>query len=349
MGVSFPAAFLLSAVGVVLALPCLYARRWQRLGRLVVAGGIWALSLTALYALQLRHFPENQGLKDLWTDGFMPLAPGLGQLRWFFDRFFDVVSSPTGLSFAGLAGVAFVVGVHTLYKTERQSLAIVLGPVLVALLVSGLRIYPFQGRVLLYLVPIFVLLIAAGAARVQECLAQSLPLAGTAFLAVLLLPMAASAVTHMAGRRPYANPMFPHYTFEETKPVLAYMRSRWQEGDVVYLYSQSAVAFHYYAPRYGFAPADAIDGIEAGLTLRKWSEIQHDVGQLRGRQRVWVFFSHICSDHGVDEERLYLYFLDQMGLRRDTYRPPPGCNAVVYLYDLSSPQPSGPSAAVAKP
>ena len=61
---------------------------------------------------------------------------------------------------------------------------------------------------------------------------------------------------------------------------------------------------------------------------------------------MWFFFTHVWTANGVDEQKLWLYFLDQMGRRLDQFTVPvDNCDAAVYLYDLSAARNSAPDEA----
>jgi len=59
---------------------------------------------------------------------------------------------------------------------------------------------------------------------------------------------------------------------------------------------------------------------------------QEDLDKLRGQKRVWILFSHIWRTGGVDEEVLFLNYLDMIGSRLDSIQ---ATGASAYLYDLS--------------
>ena len=196
-----------------------------------------------------------------------------------------------------------------------------------------LHLYPFQGRLLLYLVPIISLLIALGAWRIYSAIAATLPLAGPAFLIILIGPILGMGAAQLAKWRPYNNGL-ANLRHEDIKPVMAHIKANWCPGDVVYLYRGTGVPFNYYAKQFGFESSDTIAGIHTERRLRDWSVVQADLRKLDGRRRVWILFSHVMRNGGIDEEKLYLYILDQMGRRLDSYRPEPLSDASVHLYDL---------------
>ncbi len=55
-----------------------------------------------------------------------------------------------------------------------------------------------------------------------------------------------------------------------------------------------------------------------------------DLRGLQENNRVWVLFSHVHKNHGIDEEIIFLHVLDGMGKQVDSFKR---TGASVYLYD----------------
>jgi hypothetical protein len=130
---------------------------------------------------------------------------------------------------------------------------------------------------------------------------------------------------------------------DEVRTVMGYVSSHRSEGDVVYVYHGARKAFWYYADRYGFEPQEHIVGVSgggAGLKYRDLNNFTADLDQLRGNERVWLLFSNVQKTvspidltNGINEEQFMVYYLDNIGTRKDQFRIR---GSSVYLYDLSS-------------
>jgi hypothetical protein len=124
---------------------------------------------------------------------------------------------------------------------------------------------------------------------------------------------------------------FKQWTITENiRPVMRYIKEHKQDGDILYLYYSSRLAFKYYAERYGFNNNKYIVGIKS---RGNWKNYENDLNKLRGNIRVWLLFSHVWKGKGVDEEKFFLYHLDSIGKRLDHFKSD---GAAVYLYELSS-------------
>jgi hypothetical protein len=336
---SFPAVVVLTAVGACAGVGELARRRWSQVTWLVGVALLWAVGFASVYFYQLRHFDSNPGWKNLWARDFMPMPLWHDAwIKWTYERLTQFLTLGIGLSYAGLALLAYLIGLWAFGKQSRYKLFLLLSPLMVAAGLSALRIYPLGGRVCLYLAPIMALPIANGICFLHGGRDGGVRRAVAATMALLLLIFPIEKATNALHGNLYGNRMFFNYKFEEAKPMMRYIREHWQPGDLVYLYSQSNVAFEHYADRFEFRPEDSVRGIMTAFSNPKWSEIRNDLGKLKGRKRVWIFFTHAWAVfNGVNDEVLFVNYLDAMGRRLDQLDMPSNYGAALYLYDLSEP------------
>jgi hypothetical protein len=185
-----------------------------------------------------------------------------------------------------------------------------------------LHTYPFTGRLLLFLLPLGILLLA----RLMMPLAAQLNLKvrgiEIALPAALLVPFFVTS-----GYR-----LFVPRVREETRAEIAWMSRRFQPGDLCYVYYAAETTVGYYAPRFGLNSTCIVSVSSRGNRDR----YVEDLHRIPKGHRVWVLFSHIYHDyHDAHDERLFfLSELDRMG-RRLIFHD--GIGASVYLYDLTAP------------
>lgn len=118
---------------------------------------------------------------------------------------------------------------------------------------------------------------------------------------------------------------------EDIKLAIQYARTHEQPGDLWYIYHWARYQFWYYSDLYQRHPSPVRIGVDCGTDVACYTS---DLDRLRGQPRVWVVFSHIWIGDGLQEENLFLQYLDQTGVRLDSYR---STGARAYLYDLSGP------------
>jgi hypothetical protein len=319
---SHPAVFVLAGV----ALSYLYFDMFKgdRRRHLAVIGVwvIWGACFLYLFSLTMNSLTHHQWLLNFWKDEFMPLPPtSMMDVQWYVVAFFQMFTKMLGYSLKGIGGLVFLLGCYALYKLNRPRLAALLLPFFLTLVASALHKYPFGSRLILFLAPAVILLMAEGAALVLTT-TRSRPVIGVTLLVLMFLhPVMWDGyyVVH------------PRYE-SEIKPCMAYLQQHRRPGDVIYVYYRAEPAFTFYAPRYGLDfPACCTVGVDSRYD---WNGYEKDLGRLAGNKRVWIIFAHIYNWVNVDDEDLFLHFLNNLGTQVDSLH---SSGSVLYLYDLSEP------------
>jgi len=315
---SHPAFFILAGIGLSNLRLVWKNREWNNLTRLSIPFSAWAISFGILYAISLRDLSHNAGLLDFWSGAFAPFPPrSMHDVRWYLDAFFGALSPTRGrfdLPGPGIAALAYLMGCAVLLVRNRTRFGVLIFPALVALAFSAAHKYPFQGRLLLFLVPSMLLLIGAGTQVLWENTRATVAL-GMVFLILLFVNPVLVAGFH------FVKPE----VVEESRPVVQYLRQHFLEGDVLYIDYLAGFAFTYYGPREGLGNVRPIIGKKAIGNLAAQSK---NLDQLRGRRRAWV----LLSDNNSEEVDFIHYYLDSMGRRLDSFE---SIKSSVYCYDLS--------------
>jgi hypothetical protein len=326
---SQPAVFMLGGTGLVLGLHAVRARDWRRARALAVIGALWLVSFAGSYLASRRGLADPEYMQAFWKSGlFRVFSSRALDYLWLpisFTRVFREPLGPMGQDLSGLswpqiiAGMAcFAAGAVWMWKARSVRLALLLAPLGLVLVASALRLYPFgggwltAGRVLMFLIPSFVFLMAQGADWLRVRF-------GTIACAVAVVLMLIPSATYALVTVPHAR--------SEVKPLLEYAHEHRAPGDLMYVYYNGRSTMDYYGPRYGWNASNSVNGIcarfEPGLYLR-------DLMRLQGRPRVWVLFVD-GRGAGFDERKFMVRFLDRIGRRLDD-RVSVGVS--LYLYDL---------------
>jgi hypothetical protein len=327
---SQPAVFV--AAGLAAAL-LLGAPRGER-RRLLPPLALWAVAAGAsvVYARARMSSGLMAYMQWFWRDGFLPrpvksLEDALWPARALRDVFALLLGYPWAWAYLALAGWGLV----SLLRRARVSALVVVFPVAVTLLAAIVHSYPFQLRVVLFVVPALLLLVAEGVGSLAE-------LVRTRVAVVLLSLAVAGPVLVDLWRSP------PMWRLDEVRPVLAELQRRRQPGDAVYAYYPTWQAIRFYGPRYGLG----FDAIDLGACHpQDVRDYLRELDRYRGR-RVWFLSAFPLARLG--EKQAMLGYLDAIGTREDaiegppttrpgaittreqwTGRPPPAA----YLYDLS--------------
>jgi hypothetical protein len=316
---SHPAVFVLAGMGGVLIITHLGGNRIGIVVRLSIAFVIAALSFAISYFLFVRNMASNRYLRDYWSSSFMPFPPAfLSQARWLLATFLQIFQNPVTVGLPGLGAFLFLVGSIVMFVYARQRFFVLGSPILLTLVASALRLYPFGDRLILFLAPVFLLFIAEGLVQLAGRTRQMTILIGIVALAIIFFHPVLS----------FGKALVRPRTREEIKPVLDYINRYRKDQDVIYVYYGAQPAFEFYAPNYNLTH-NILIGVRSRAAPENYS---HDLERLRGQVHVWFLFTHIYNWQKTDEEIIYLNNLDRMGSRRASFRSP---GAVCYLYDLS--------------
>lgn len=314
---SFPAAFALAGIGLAAFLVALQKHSRSSMALLSVPAVFWVGSFLLFYVVSLRG-SANPGLIVYWGDAFAPIPKSVSDLFWYERSFFNAFSFPGGLALTGIAAVAAVLGANEFRKHDQGKFLSLLLPVAVALLASSLHRYPFQGRLILFLVPSLLLLVAQGLAAIRRITAET-PLLAVLLIGFLLLDPALTAARHFA--KPPG--------VEEVRSAIDYIEGHRSAGDVLYCYYSAALPLQYYRERGQIGSIEQVTGV---ASREDWQQYRDDLDRLRGQKRVWILFSHVWRSPGADEEALFLDHLSRIGRRLDSMQ---ATGASAYLYDLS--------------
>ncbi len=346
---SHAAVFVLGGIGLALLTVDWPARGRRRLASLALIGCLWMTAVAGVYLLSLHRVAGDKLLIQYFrlSAGFPP-AGILSKGRWFVGRLLEVFEASGGLDRGGIAALCAVIGAFVVFRRDRRVLVTWIAPGALALLAAVACVYPFDGRLVLFLAPTLYLLVAEGA---EELVLRTRPsnalVTGTLAVLLLLRPVAATVSD-------FVHPRLP----EQVAPVLEHVSASRRPGDVVYLYYGSQYAVRYYMETRHFSLADvsvsellapAITPLAGsgwyapalpsrppsfvvGRPSREnWLGYGRQLEALSGYGRVWIVFSHVNIWDGVDERKFFLEYLDSMGTRLEAFEK---LGASAFLYDL---------------
>jgi hypothetical protein len=329
---SYP-ALLISGSVLATTLGAGMRRRERGLAILSAMSLVWTIGSAASVAWSLRSTdPEVLlYLRDYWQrHGGMPaLAEGWATIpRWMARAVREVGGSladatflPGRLEWAlGIAlASATVAGALWLWRSSRVRAAVLTLPILAAVASAILHRYPFSGRLVLFLYPSFLLLIAAAFEWMASARPAVIRLTATLGAVGLTSILAIRSVT-----------VLPEH-FEELRPVLREVSAHPRDGTVSYwLYSSAHKAFRYYTTRLSLPPGDVKYVCRAPDF---WPHYVSQVASLDDRSRVWVILSHLRADEADFIRRCFDVFGKQDARYEDA-------GAAAYLYSMKVPDPS---------
>lgn len=317
---AYPAYFIL--LGLALALMVILWRWQDKKGTLYVLLSLlgWSGSMGLYFATALESIRASKAHQDIWRDvwdkqmlSFMPPLYTPQGWGWLVRRTVEVFKYPMGSQVPNLSALVFLAGLLDLclkrVQANKPYLWLLLTPILTSMLASALHLYPFTGRMVLFLVPNYLLLMAAGLDTITERLERFklprwvLPTFGL----VLIIPSF------------FSNRLYNAQS-EEIKPVLQYIQSHQQPGDAVFVYYGAQPAMAYYANRYRLPPLLAAEyqTYVTGLDRRPYADqTRQYVSQVlqsasHKYNRIWLVTTHLHGNEGpayialIKQQEVYL-------------------------------------------
>jgi hypothetical protein len=244
------------------------------------------LAFLSYFFLFIKDHPHAGFMKEYWSSHFMPLNP-LRIPGWIGRHLVANYSTLAGLNdnsgitgriiIGGMFLFLSVIGLVRLIKEKKYPALALLIPVVIHLLISAFRLYPFNGRLLLYLSPAFLVLSAYGLSCLvnltKRSVEISLVMGLSMFLTIIL--------------------WFP-VRVEEIKEVIRHVNDRTEGKSRVYFFGAAIPAGRYYSDSlYQFRKRNKPEKSIEVMFTRDAGEVSR---LMTGNEPVWVIFSHDPED-----------------------------------------------------
>ena len=264
--------------------------------------GVWLASLISLYVVNVSKTLSETALSSGWADRY---PSSWFDLLWLLDALGQFFHKPLGfLSPAdGLSIVAFLIGFVYLYRTHGWRLAYLCSPFVVTILASYLHQYPFRNRLIVFLTPYALVIVAEGISLLFRRWKKGPRIAGVLGLSLALL-LLLQPLGHTLSW--VVNPERSH--FDDVRPAMAHIQENWQPGDKLYVFLWAQLQFQYYQPRFSFPLDDIIlqtgttdlfnvDETELQLLSEKIAQLKPTASE--DAIRVWFLLARKTDDASV--------------------------------------------------
>lgn len=283
----------------------------------------WATSFFIYYYLFIHNHPATECMRTYWKKAFLPLNPFS---KDFYSFLFWATKQIYGLLGFGpfwfipllisLSAIGFI-----LKYRNYTLLYFCLAPIIVHLLLSGLSLYPFSGRLILYLTPLIILIFSIGLYHLFEFTNKK----------ILRLP-------YLLLILPVLIMFYPiHLNFpikkEEIKNSLNYIEKNIKKDEAIYVYYGSYRAFDFYKET---KIININNTIIVGKSHRNENyKYDHELLNLKGK--VWLLFSHVYPFRNDNEENYMIELLLSKGSNLLDVKKYKGSS--VYYVDTKKPKP----------
>jgi hypothetical protein len=262
----------------------------------------WATAFFIYYYLLIHNNPTTESMKTSWENAFLPLNP-------FSKDFYSFLLFAVKSIYAKLLHfdyfwiIPFIISLSAIGIMLKQRkytlLYFCLTPIIVHLLLSGLALYPFSKRLILYTAPLIILIFSFGLYHLFEFFNKK----------ILRLP-------NLLLILPVVIFFYPIYlkfpiTKQEIKNSLNYIEQNLKKEDEIYVYYASEYAFKFYKET---KIININNKIIVG-TKHKENHHNYDHELLNLKGKVWLLFSHVYPprENYDNEEKYMIAFLISKG------------------------------------
>jgi hypothetical protein len=309
---SFSAIFVFASIAIAISSRWLLTKNWRKFFLYLIPFSLWLVSFAVQYHFFIGKYPQSGWLIDFFDkmyDGFMPILPkSTADFVWYGQKPYTLLLHPLGLllnldgelkewqdsswrylfKLGWLSAGVMLGAMGIVYFRHRTLFFCLLLPLFFVLLTSGLKVYPFYGRFLLFLAPSLALFIGFGVDRMNRLLHQRRAVFFTA-LGLLLLPSLINTT------RQVVNPDLLMNRELNREPLL-YINEHFQPGDAVYVFWNMSHAYEYYKQAYPLK----YTAVQGGYVKNQshspddyLRNLQPDLEKLKGKKRIWFVFDYI--------------------------------------------------------
>ncbi|ESA32072.1 membrane protein [Leptolyngbya sp. Heron Island J] len=335
---SFPSIFILASVEAVNLLKLQpWKTSWQSLQtflrRRIPLYSAWLISFGGLYFGIIRKTLSDTGLADSWAGRY---PDNFWDIGWLLDSFGRFFYRPLGFPGPadGVAIVAFITGCILLYRTAKLRLLYLSSPLIISLLAAFLHKYPFRERLILFLTPFALILLAEGIVFWLERWRKQ-----PRMLSLISILMATTLILMPLWRGLHGTIVPTSSHFDHVRPTIEYIDTHWQSGDKLYVLPGAQLQFEFYNRRIELPKSEIILSQLQNIGIWKVSDDDLEkhyqeldrlkTTELQNQDRVWV----LLARKQPQSEEAIVEQLNRLGTMKERKQYP---GAMVGLYDFSS-------------
>jgi len=305
---SYASIFVLGGIGIGSSVYNLSKKNWKVFFISLIPFSIWLISFVFNYLLFTHKHAESQWIVYWFRayDNFMPFPPkSIGDLKWFAMNFYRMLDYPLGLlwnfgavtKYQGLNMILkmpvlpillLVIGFYaTIKKKNAETFLILLIPIALTFLASGLELYPLTERFWVFISPIFLIILGIGFEYFSFKLKSKL-LSNLIFSLLIIGPVFGSIDSFTNTKNFYIHKK----SFQ--REALSYLNKNYSKDDAVYIYWNNLPGFRLYNEMYKYN-FKAIEGTDHRNNSKNYEEyyqnLRNDFNEIFKYKRVWVVYN----------------------------------------------------------
>lgn len=322
---SFPAVFILGGIGTMWLMDWLERPQKKIIFIIAAICSLWLINFWLQFRL-LQSQAHNTYLLDFWRDQFLPLAPKtMADLKFFFElpRIFR---NPLWTGFPLISLILFVIGCLIIWKHNRRLMVLIVVPLILNLITSSLKKYPFGDRLLQYgtmnlFMPISISLVYLVAWCSEKKWQKILVM-------LLIIFNLAEPVVNAAQH------IFVPVKREQVKQIVEQLANHGSGDEPYYIFGSSYNTYSYYMARMGIKPRNVVVG--PGVNGADPIDPKKQLSSLHGQY--WLLFGHAKKHNDYDYEKDYIREANRRGIQLEKIIDV-GASAYLYNFAMPLPQP----------
>jgi hypothetical protein len=320
---SFPTVFVLGGIGAMWLMDWLSEPRKKPFFILTAICSLWLISFWLQFRL-LQTQSSNAYLLEFWREHFLPLAPKTLADLEFFVKLPGIFRNPLWTGLPLISSILFISGCLIIWKHNRRLLVLIVVPLMLNLIASSFKKYPFGDRMLQYgimnlFIPISISLVFLFAWCSEKKWQKII------VMLLIICNLAEPAVNA-------AKNIFVPKKREQVKQIVEQLAIHESGDEPYYIFGSSFYTYKYYMERMGVKPQLVVVGPVV-------SELDHtdpkeELSALHGHY--WMLFGHAKQHNDHDYEKDYIQEADRRGTLLEKIIDFGGS---AYLYNFPKPLP----------
>lgn len=280
---SMPSIFVLAAIGFywLLHKKDIIKDQPTKALPIIIIGMVWLFSFGLYYYVLLAPGLNQDSLVNYHEPYFLPIFPtDLASLDKWIAIQFEILRATIGKTAVSIVVgiILFLSGWYFCFKDNWQKGVLLLSPILLVWLASGLGKYSLIPRLALFYLPISLLAMGYAIDNIYE--------SGKSYVRWILGIVLILVASNQDGFNMYWQPL----TIDEIKPVLEYMSENAAKEDLIYIHFEGIAAFKFYT-QYHDDKNTRFNLSDNPVVYTKWSTKHPELPQPYP-QLIWLLFAH---------------------------------------------------------
>ncbi len=293
--------------------------------RLLLVFGCWLITFLLYYIAFIHNHPTKNMMLLYWDHAFLPMNPFSKEFYLFlYKKFYGFYRVVLGFDKFWILPLILTLSAVAIWLKGKKyaNLFLILFPVACHLMLSALKLYPFNSRLILYLSPYFLFLIAMGAYHFYGFTKQY----------ITALPVTVFAIPILGLSVPLLNE-FP-FERQEVRNSLTYLEKNIKSNEKLYVYYSSNFEYEFYKS------TGVVSNNNSVIIGKEHRSNKHnyrsELSNLSGK--VWLLFSHVYAFNSTENEENYIVnFLLSQGAQLIDFKKYEGSS--IYLIDTNKKRP----------